>query len=149
MAAEKPEATAAKKPVGDAVVGILVLAIVLPIVLAGGVAIANLTIGQLGTMLVSFAFAPIPLQIIAYLLRDAPLPMRIAGTLFFYLIGCWISFNLATYFEKDAHWGWAHAPASWCYFFYKFTEILWNNRGYPLGPVVKAFMPIAFGNYPK
>jgi hypothetical protein len=109
----------------------------------------ELTVPQLWTMLLSFAYSSIAVFFIARLLMVLRPTLRVAGTLLLYLIGCWMSFNLAKYSQGDFRWGWAHAPASWSYFAYEFALVLWHNRYLSLWPAVKAFLLTALGIYPQ
>jgi hypothetical protein len=112
-------------------------------------AYVELTMPQLRTMLLSFAYSSIAVFVIARLLMGLRPTPRVAGTLLLYLIGCWMAFNLARYSQDDFRWGWAHAPGSWSYFAYEFAMVLWHNRNLALWPAVKTFLLISLGIYPQ
>ena len=128
---------------------IIVTFVIVGMILGARLAYLELSMPQLRTMLLSFAYSSIAVFFIARLLMGLRPTLRVGGTLLLYLIGCWMTFNLARYSRDDFRWGWAHAPGSWSYFAYEFALVLWHNRNLPLWPAVKAFLLIALGVYPQ
>jgi len=138
----------AKTQATVAVAWVIVALVTVGMAVGARLAYLELTMPQIRTMLLSFAYSPIAVIVIARLLRSLSPTLRVAGTLMLYLIGCWMTFNLARYSRDDFRWGWAHAPGSWSYFAWEFAKLLWHNRNVDLWPAVKGFLLIAFGIYP-
>jgi len=133
----------------------VVLAWIIVAVVAVGMAFAarfaylEFTMPQIQTTLLSFAYSPVAVVVIARLFRSLVPTIRVAVTALVYVAGGWLSFNLARYAEGDFRWGWAHAPGSWAYFAYQFALVLWHNRNLDLWPAIKGFVLIAVGIYPQ
>jgi hypothetical protein len=145
MARVDPAVGGAKTQATVALAWIIVAFVTVGMAIGARLAYLELTMPQIRTMLLSFAYSPIAVYVIARFLRGFKPTLRVAGTLLLYLVGCWMTFNLARYSQDDFRWGWAHAPGSWSYFAYEFALVLWHNRNLDLWPAVKAFLLIAIG----